>query len=148
MTSPGRLIPSCLAYLLAAIGPLTGCSSASNEVCRGYSGEDRPDASLAKVELGPANWARFDQLKLDRSQCASVKLLPGHIHIEWSKAFGVSVLVDSRGVVERRATADLTLTEGHVYRLQAARTLGPGYRIYMWIEDAGTGEVLVGDKKP
>lgn len=130
--------------LLAGVG----CGSASQAVYRGYSGPELPDTSLATVELGTVNWARIDEVRIDRAQFGFVKLLPGHHQIEWSKSFGVSVMVDARGIVERRAQSGLTLAAGHTFRLQADRTIGPGYRIYMWIEDLTAGTVLVGDKKP
>ena len=33
---------------------------------------------------------------------------------------------------------------GHVYELHADRTTGPGFRVYMWIKDAATGEIVAG----
>ena len=129
---------------------LAGCTTL--EVYRGYPGPDLPDASVATVELNPSlfgkRWARIDDVEVDGEKFRSVKLLPGVHRIEWNRTFGVSFLVDPRMFVEYKHSATVTLDAGRTYRLQSDRTTGPGYRVYFWIEDAVTGNVVHGSKKP
>ncbi len=118
------------------------------EVIRGYSGPDLPDASLATVELGSAHWARINELHVKRLKYVIVKVLPGVHRLEWGRTFGVSYLVDPRMIVEYKESATVTLDAGRSYRLRAERTTGRGYRVYFWIEDALTRNVVYGTKKP
>jgi N-acetylneuraminic acid mutarotase len=121
---------------------LSACASLPNEVYRGYSGPDLPDASLATVELGSSDWANIDSLRVERQQYGSVKLLPGIHRIEWAQTFGVSVLVDARMIVQYQESWTVNLEAGHAYRLKADRTYGKGYTVRFWIEDARTGAVI------
>jgi len=129
---------------------LSGCTTL--EVYRAYPGPDLPDAAVATVELKPGifgkPWARIDGVDVDAEKFRSVKLLPGVHRIEWNRTFGVSYLVDPRMFAEYRHSATVTLEPGRTYRLQSDRTTGPGYRVYFWIEDAVTGNVVYGSKKP
>lgn len=137
-----------LCSLVALVGLLSGCSTLPREIYHGYSGPYLPDASLAIVDLGTAQWVRIDDLRVDRARYSAVKLRPGAYDIEFGRAFGVSFLVDPRMLVEQKQSATVTLEAGHTYRLQADRTYGRGYRVYFWIEDAGTGNVVYGSRKP
>jgi hypothetical protein len=152
-TSVGRMRPYSTgmpfphaALLLIAL--LSGCASLPKEVYRGYSGPDLPDASLATVELRGAAWVRIDEVHVERQKFAGVKVLPGAHRLEWGRSFGVSFLVDPRMIVEYKHSATVTLDAGRTYRLQADRSYGPGYRVYFWIEDALTGNLVYGTKKP
>jgi hypothetical protein len=50
-------------------------------------------------------------------------------------------------IVRCRVNNNVTnLVAGHTYIIQADRTTGYGYRMYLWIEDAETGEVVAGTK--
>lgn len=141
-----RLLKYTFPVLLLLIGFLSGC--APLEIYRAYSGSELPDASLATVELKYVNWARFDDQEIDGRKYRAVKLLPGVHHIEWQKTFGVSFLVDPRMFAKYKKSATVTLMAGHTYRLRAERTYGPGYVVFFWIEDAATGNVVWGSKKP
>jgi hypothetical protein len=128
---------------------VSGCVSSSKEFYRGYSGVEQPDAYLALLDMGKADWIKIDGMHfVHGSKYRFVKLLPGKHNLEWSITFFVSVLVDSRGIVEFRVNSTANLEAGHNYIIQSDRTFGPGYRVYIWIEDTSTGCVLVGEKKP
>lgn len=128
---------------------VSGCVSSSKEFYRGYSGAEQPDAYLALLDMGKADWIKIDGMHfVQGSKYRFVKLLPGKHNLEWSITFFVSVLVDSRGIVEFCANSTANLEAGHNYIIQSDRTFGPGYRVYIWIEDTSTGSVLVGEKKP
>jgi len=145
---PPRRVRSIIYPLAMLVVFMSGCVSLPKEVYRGYSGAELPDASLALLDIGKADTVQIDGMYyLDGSKYTIVKLLPGLHRLDWSNSFGVSVMVDPRMIVDFRANATVTMEAGHIYRLQAERTLGPGYRVYMWIDDASTGTVVAGDKK-
>jgi hypothetical protein len=128
---------------------VSGCVSSSKEFYRGYSGAELAGADLALLDMGKADWIKIDGMHfVHGSKYRFVKLLPGKHNLEWSITFFVSVLVDSRGIVEFCANSTVNFEAGHNYIIQSDRTFGPGYRVYIWIEDTSTGSVLVGEKKP
>ncbi len=144
----------CLA-VLALLGTAASCATPPTAVYQGYLGTPRSPAELSVVHLGDADRVRIDDLRpgypdlhLWRGDFAAVQLLPGEYLIEWSHVFGVSVLIDPSGFAgyERRHT--VALEAGHAYRLRADRTTGPGYRVFFWIEDEASGQVIAGQRKP
>lgn len=72
---------------------------------------------------------------------------PGVYSIEWGRVFFVSVMIDPRGFAEHGSRATVTLEAGHLYRLGADRTTGPGYRVFLWIEDVTGHRVVAGHTK-
>lgn len=127
---------------------MSGCVPLPKGVYRGYPGTELPDDYLALLDIGKANWVQIDGMYyVDGSEYTVVKLLPGLHRLDWTATFGVSVTVDPRMIVDFRANATVTLEAGHNHRLRAERTFGPGYRVYMWIEDTSRGSVIAGDKK-
>lgn len=113
-----------------------------------YPGEALPASALAIVKLSSAYYARFDGLTVERGDYQEVQLLPGAHEITWGKWFGVSVTVDADMFAEGSQSATVDLASGHIYELHADRTHGRGYRMYFWILDKTTGEVVAGVKKP
>ena len=138
---------SRVAIILLA-GLLAGCGTLSTEVYRGYSGPDLADDALATVELGSSEWVEIDDVRVKHTEYGSLKLLPGSHHILWGMTFGVSFLVDWRMYVPYEQSATVMLEAGHTYILLGDRTTGPGYRVYLWIEEPATGDVLYGSKGP
>jgi hypothetical protein len=125
---------------------MPGCASVSKEVYQGYSGTELPDVSLALLDIGKANWLQINGMYyVEGSKYTVAKLLPGIHRLDWTTTFVVSALVDPRVIVDFRANATVTLEAGHNYGLQAERTFGPGYRVYI---DTSRGSVVAGDKKP
>ncbi len=122
-------------------------------VYRGYSEPALPETSLAKVELGSAEWAEVFGPELEqkvaigvrdgnRTEYGAITLLPGRYRITWGRDFWMSFLVNTSMHAEHEYSAQLTLEGGRIYRLHMKRTHGMGYSVYPWIEDAVTGEVL------
>jgi hypothetical protein len=137
----------CLLTLLVVF--MFGCASVPKGSYRAYTGEDSPDTSLALLEIGRAGSVQIDGMYyIEGSEYSMVKLMPGSHRIEWTKLFGISVMVDPRGIVAFELKETIILQAGHIYKLRADRTHGHGYRVYMWIEDTSTGSVVVGNKMP
>ena len=137
----------CFLTLLVVI--MFGCASVPMGSYRAYTGEDLPDSSLALLDIGRAGSVQIDGMYyIEGSEYSMVKLLPGSHRIEWTTLFGISVMVDPRGIVAFDLKETITLQAGHIYKLRADRTTGHGYRVYMWIEDMSNGSVVAGNKMP
>jgi len=137
----------CFFTLLVVL--MFGCASAPMGTYRAYTGEELSDSSLALLDIGRAASIQIDGMYyIEGSEYSIVKLMPGSHRIEWTNLFGVSVMVDSRGIVAFDLKETIILQAGHLYKLRADRTHGHGYRVYMWIEDTNTGSVVAGNKMP
>ena len=131
---------------------LQGCGTSKEGVpFRAYQGPIQPPAQVATVVNKSAWLKAIDRKDLPKHSNPKkyynqAKLLPGRYVLSISRSFLVSVLVDTRGIVtyERAFTAELK--PGHVYSLHADRTTGRGYRVYLWIEDDATKQVVAGEK--
>jgi hypothetical protein len=150
VTTGQRWHNRCVGWLFTVLFVvLFGCASVPKETYRGYTGDELPDASLALLYMGDGGTVKIDGMYYVESyKYSAVKLLPGPHRIEWTSTFGVSVMVDPRMIVGFGNKETVTLQAGHSYRLRADRTTGPGYRVYMWIEDTLNGNVVAGEKKP
>jgi hypothetical protein len=126
-----------------------GCASTPKGTYRAYTGEELSDSSLALLDIGRTASIQIDGMYyIEGSEYSTVKLMPGSHRIEWTNLFGVSVMVDSRGIVAFDLKETIILQAGHLYKLRADRTYGHGYRVYMWIEDTNTGSLIAGNKMP
>ena len=153
MTKGAARLPGLRQFLLltllaSPLGLLCGCTSTDHIVYKLYPGAERPDTEIVTLRLGSASEVIIDGRKVDRSDYGTVTLLPGPHKIRWDTWFGVSVLVEPSGFATRTAGHGVELKAGHAYVLKADRTTGHGYRTYLWIEDADSGEVIAGTKKP
>ena len=138
-----------LLFLLASmLGLHWSCASTDDIVYKLYPGPERPATEIVTLKLGNASEVIIDGMKVDRSDYGSVTLLPGRHLIRWNTWFGVSELVEPSGLATRTAGNGVEQKAGHAYVLKADRTTGHGYRTYLWIEDADSGEVIAGTKKP
>jgi hypothetical protein len=138
-----RLAPVALGLLL-----LSACSPGPAYVYKLYPGPARDPLEISVVHLGTVQAARFDGLTAARSDWSEVHLLPGEHLIEWGTEFGVSVMIEPSGFATGGRKENVTLEPGHSYTLKADRTTGPGYRMFFWIEDDTTGQILAGVRKP
>lgn len=127
---------------------LLACAALPDLPYKLYPGPVRPDSELAIVRLGDAGAAKFDGRIAARGDWSEVLLLPGEHLIEWQTEFGVSVLVEPSGFATGGNEAKVMLLAGHVYTLRADRTTGPGYRMFFWIHDDTTQQVIAGTPKP
>lgn len=136
-----------VAAIAACAGP--GKPDVAQHTYKLYPGPARPQAELAVVELRiPVQAVRIDRLLVSADDYRIVELPPGEHHIAWEAAFGVSVMVNPAMQDSAALERTLHLAAGHRYLVRADRTYGQGYRMYLWIEDAKTGEVLAGTRKP
>ena len=135
-------------HILLFIFLLTGCASHGSVTYKLYPGPKRPESKISTLELYNASIAVIDGLQVKYSDYDKIQLLPGSHHIKWTSVHGVSVLIEPSGFAQKESQYDVTLEEGHTYRLRSDRTTGPGYSIYHWIEDITTDSVIAGTKKP
>ncbi len=138
---------SCISIILLIF---LGCAANHpKEVYRGYYGSEPPASSLAELDLGAAYEAIIDDMfYVSQTKHGSVTLLAGVHRIKWAVVFGVSVMVDARGYAAYETVSNIKLEAGHRYKLLADRTTGHGYKVFFWIEDITTGEIVSGEKKP
>ena len=136
--------------VLALTGLLAACASGPRETqaYKLYPGPVRPATELAIVQMGDAERAEFDGRVASGRDWTEVHLLPGEHRIRWQTEFGVSVMVEPSGFATGGNDVRVTLAAGHVYALKADRTTGPGYRMFFWIRDETTREVIAGEAKP
>lgn len=125
-----------------------GLSDGAGRVYKLYPGPERPDSEVATLAFGDRVYAmEVDGLEVSAGDYSEVKLLPGEHRINWGATFAVSVMVNP--AMSDRADSERTvnLAAGKRYTVEADRTTGPGYRMFLWIEDTETGEAVVGHKK-
>jgi hypothetical protein len=124
----------------------SACATVPGETYRGYAGPARPAAAVATIDLGDASWARIEYAYAARPKHAVIEVPPGVHQIEWGRVFAVSVMINASGFAEHGTRATVTLEAGHRYRLGADRTHGPGYEVFLWIEDLTAQRVVAGHK--
>lgn len=153
-----------LVFLVGAVTLIAGCTvpltrDRLSNTYLGYSESALSQTSIARVELGMADWAEVSGSQMEQAvfiglrednqtEYGSIALLPGDYHVEWGAEFGVSFLIDPRMLVAYQDHAEISLEGGHTYLLQMDRTYGRGYVVFSWIEDETTGQVVHGYKKP
>jgi len=138
------VITAVIVVLVSACG-----SYRSEYVYKLYPGPELPDSDVATLKFGGGVYAvEIDGLKVTSADYGSVKLLPGVHTIRWESMFIVSVMVNASGFDRAEADKAAILSAGHTYTLEADRTTGHGYRMYLWIEDTETGEAVAGVRKP
>src|SRR5262245_58901800 len=146
---------SLVACLLQVCAPAwmllaSGCAAPVVGPLKSYDGPVLGDDKVALLDWqsGGGHVLQIDDRPVDeRARQAAV--LPGRRTIQYLGTFGGSVLL---GPAVRRVgplIARLELQAGHVYLVKANRQgdwRSPS--LYLWIEDAATGEVLHGGKPP
>ena len=130
-------------------GTVTAISNnASPQVYKLYPGSELAESEIVQLNLEDAYYAYIDGFKVERADYQQVLVLPGTHEIQWGKWFAISVMVDPAMFREGQGTAVADLHAGHIYELHADRTTGHGYRMFFWIEDAESGELIAGTRKP
>lgn len=129
---------------------LSACGGYHSEhVYKLYPGPELPDSGVATLKFGNGVYAvEIDGLKVSSADYGAIKLVPGVHTIRWEAMFLVSVMVNASGFDSAEADKVAILSAGHTYTIEAGRTTGHGYRMYLWIENTETGEVVAGVKKP
>lgn len=142
------LFAAALCGVIALI-TLGGCATSSDFVYKLYPGPELPDSELATLRFGgDVHEARIDGLNVTRWDYGAIKVAPGRHTISYGAEFGVSVMVNSAMHDAIATSTTIELESGRSYILQAGRTYGHGYTMYLWIEDAETGNVVRGVRKP
>lgn len=145
-----RSMFSCRSVIIVAIFvSLSACGSLhSQHVYKLYPGPILPDSEVATLKFGSGvHTVEVDGLKVSSADYGTIKLVPGEHRIRWESMFIVSVMVNASGFDSAEADNMANLAAGHTYSIEADRTTGHGYSMYLWIEDAETGEVVAGVKK-
>lgn len=139
----------CLTLFLMVLGMITSCALSSDRVYKLYPGNVRPNPEIATLRFGTqVHEIIIDDMKVKRTDYGSVKLDPGLHEIRWGAEFIVSVLVNPSGYDETGTAVNVELEAGHTYTVNAGRTTGHGYHMYLWITDDNSGETVGGTKKP
>ena len=124
------------------------CACHSQYVYKLYPGPTLPDSNVATLKFGSGVHAvEIDGLRVSSADYGTIKLMPGQHRIQWESTFIVSVMVNASGFDSAETDKMATLAVGHTYSIEADRTTGHGYRMFLWIEDGETGEVVAGVKK-
>lgn len=140
-----------LALLIAVLGSLAlgGCATQNAAVYKLYPGPTLPDAEISTLRFGDGVHAlRLDGLSVHSGDYGAIQVLPGQHHLAYGATFAVSVMVNPNMVDSTDTSHTVDLVAGHHYAIQADRTTGHGYRMYLWIEDLQSGEVIAGEKMP
>jgi hypothetical protein len=136
------LLPACALCLFA----VAACSAGPYHVYKLYPGPQRAPGEMSIVRIGEIPAARIDHLTVAHSSdWNEVHLLPGEHTIEWGRESHVSVMVEPTGWIIGRET--LVLEPGHIYILKAEKVPG-NYRMFFWIQNVTTGQVVAGTPKP
>lgn len=136
---------------LAVFILLAGCATSTPDT---YVEAGALETSESDIAIVRARTAAFHSLDGQRIKHPSpdkhydeAKLTPAVHTLTLSRWFGVSVLLVPKGYIDavsRPLTVELM--PGRIYELHADRTTGPGFRIYFWIEDAETKELVAGER--
>ena len=138
-----------LTLFIFALGAIASCALSSDQVYKLYSGNTRPDSEIATLKFGAqVHEIVIDDMKVKRTDYGEIKLDEGLHKIEWSADFIVSVLVNSSGFDKSETSEIVELKAGHIYTINADRTTGHGYRMFLWVTDDNSGETVAGTKKP
>ncbi len=145
-----RLPPLIFSLCVTAL-VLASCAGRTPDVYKGQLGQASPDAPIATVRAVSAAFYEIDGSRLEHPDpdkyYHEAHLRPGPHAVTLTRWFGVSVFLVPKGYIEPvsgRFTVDMKAD--HVYELHADRTHGSGFRVYFWIEDATTKEVVAGTK--
>lgn len=135
---------------LAVVALVAGCATSSSEShsYKLYPGPERPAAELASLDISNVHAVNVDGLQVRSQDYGTVLLLPGRHTLDIEKGYAFSVMVEPsmQGSFEHKL--DVDLTAGGTYKVKSDRTYGQGYRVFFWIEDAASGDVVAGVKKP
>ncbi len=136
------------AWLLLCVIVLGACAAApSQHVYKLYPGPVRPDSELATIGLGDGVFSlQIDGLTVNRADFGHVNILPGPHRIKLDTWYLVSVLVDPSGLKSDETGSYVDLEPGHRYLVRSSDP-GGGMR-YLWIEDADSGQLVAGARRP
>jgi len=156
-----RFMTPLIRYIsLLAVAFLSGCyvgpdapilsylSDSETHIYKLYPGSELPESEIVKIDLTDAYYTVIDGFNVGRSDYQQVYILPGKHEILWGKWFAFSVMVEPSMWGKGEGSAVVDLKAGHTYELYADRTYGHGYKLYFWIQDADSQEVIAGSKKP
>jgi hypothetical protein len=130
-------------------GMVASCALSSDQVYKLYSGNVRPNSEIATLRFGAqVHEIIIDGMKVNRTDYGLVKIDAGPHEIRWDADFIVSVLVNPSGYDKTETAVTVELEAGHTYTVNADRTTGHGYGMYLWITDDNSGETVAGTKKP
>lgn len=143
---------SLIILLLLLTFVLAGCAGLTPDSYKGYTGETKPESEVAIVRDVSARIHEIDGKKIEhrssRKYYRDAHLTPGKHTITLRRWFTVSVTIVPRGSIDATSIPlAVDLRAGHVYELHADRTTGPGFKVFFWIEDSETGELVAGMRK-
>ena len=113
-----------------------------------YPGNERKEDEIVILDISEIASAKINNLQASRYDYQKVHVLPGLHKIDFSETFLFSVLIEPEMFKSVKKAFQVQLDAGHTYKLNADRTTGQDYEFFFWIEDAQTGKVIAGNKKP
>ncbi len=130
-------------------------TSACETTMQAYQGDPRPKEEISVVKrythqgflIQHRTWiVSFDEQKVDIFT-SNIETLPGqHSAIaEYSMHFALPPCMMFGGCYEKKVPILFTTLAGHEYRIPGERKDG---RIWVWVEDLTTDEVVAGGKPP
>ena len=139
----GAVATACMVLASGCVSPMAG-------PLKLYEGPVLNAEKVAHLswQTGGGRLVRVDDSPVDeRAGLATV--LPGRHTIQYLGKFGGSVLLGPAIRTVGPLTARLELQAGHIYLVKTTRRGDWGSPdLYIWIEDAATGDVLHGGKPP
>ena len=134
--------------LFTATLTVTGCGRLTPDVYKPLLGSEAP---IAIVRAVSASFHEIDGRPLKHPDSSKyfheAHLPPGSHDLSLTSFFMVSALIVPRGYIEPVSTTfTVDMQADHIYELHADRTTGHGFRVYFWIEDVTSQEVVAGTK--
>ena len=90
--------------------------------------------------------AEVDGRTAQRSDWSEVALLPGTHRIRWRMTPGGSMSQGAEPLIAPGGI-EVAFVAGHAYTLRAGHARKT-YRLYLWIEDAGSATLVAGERPP
>jgi hypothetical protein len=146
LATTSHVLITCLAVLALT----TACAATSTEShsYKLYPGPEQLAIELATMDISGIDGIIVDGLQVKSRDYDKVLVLPGAHRVIIEKGFGFSVMVEPAMHGSFETSLEFYVEAGRSYKVKSDRTHGHGYRIFFWIEDVDSGDVIAGEKKP
>ena len=140
-------LTSLVLSLLTALLTLTGCTSLTPDVYEPLLGSDAPVAIVRSVS---ASFHEVDGRRLKHPDPSKyfheAHLPPGPHDVSLTRGFFVYLGIITDFIVYVSDTFTVDMKADHVYELHADISTERDIRVYFWIEDTKTQEIIAGTK--
>lgn len=127
-----------IAIIISACGTTYNPRYLSNETYRSYSGAELPPDEISSIQMGKnVEWVQISKgEKILYRDFGKVTVLPGEYRVTWGTKFAVSASIKFSGVDSRTWGGAINLKPGRTYSIIAERTTGPGYNVFVKVEES------------